>query len=290
MITFNFSHYPLTGRLIVPIDGVTLIANTDCINAQTPMLLDMYYTFYGLLNYDKICSEILLSEIAEMESSPLDFDTAESLKTSLPKLTLGQEKYLSEIFDSHRIRMQHRDGHSLACIVRNKFGLSHNPVSGAEIIEEGKAILRQETRSGSEEPTTINSIVYLDGKNPRIREELQSKFALNGGSQADVESLLNAIQPYAEHEANTGRSQIFGYLQTLLQYKQLDKMTLLLIDNLDYNMSHQDASVIEWLLIETHKATGCRIVVTGHETINLCSGWNIQGYSRNSPFCVILRK
>lgn len=289
MITFNFLHNSLTDKLIVLIDGVTLIANADWTSTQTPMLLDMYYTFYGLLNYDKICSEILLSEIAEMKSSPLDFNTKESLKSSLHKLTLGQEKYLSEIFDSHRIRMQYRDGHSLACIVRNKFGLSHNPVSGAEIVEEGKTILRQETRSEFEEPTTINSIVYLDGKNPRIREELQNKFALNGGSQ-DVGSLLNTIQPYAESEANTGRSQIFGYLQTLLQYKQLDKMTLLLIDNLDYNMSHQEASVLEWLLIETHKATGCRIVVTGHETINLCNGWSIQGYNESTPFCVILRK
>lgn len=291
MITVKFPYTPSTNGLPVPIDGMTLIVNRKGDADGQNMLLDMFYTFYGILNYDKLCYETFLSDVASIDNLPLDFSSGEDLLRSLPKMGKVQLGSIGVYFNYLKNCVQKRSVDNLASLISFRFKTERNPRNpfGKMTIEEGThTALGTEFTSEFRELDSIDSVIYLDCKNGDGRTP---DFDIEAEKpKGELGELLDFIEPLFGRIPSQGAIDALGQLYSRIWCRQLNPKTLVLIDNMDFGLSCIETFDFEDVLVKIHRVTGAKFVVTGHNCIDLKNGWLVKDFSEDHPFCATLSK
>lgn len=272
MTTVNFSF--VSSPFSVPVNWLTIVSNA---NFHKNVLLSIYYSFYGLLNYEGMCREVLLCDISGIKESPLNSNNSVSLGFSLNNLTPSQSKILDEAFDFYRHYSNSLLVRELCFLVGHKFNRYLNFFGKVSVEENGNMLLSSDMYSEFNKPNEIDKVLYFDFKNP---SEVKNNLSSKGNYQGEVYKLISILR--------CSSTELFTQLHSLVLHRQLYDKTLLLLDNVDHGLRSEEVSYIEEVLIKIHRTTGCKIVMTGHETIDLRNGWNVQGYDKHNPYCATL--
>lgn len=287
MITVKFP-YNTINDFYAPVNGVTLIANRpNNVDGQN-MLLDMFHAFYGILNYDKLCYETFLADVASIDNLPLNFSSKEDLLYSLPKMGDNQLKSIGVYFKHLKNCVQKRTVGNLAFLMSSRFNLERNLFGKMRIDEGIHTVLDTNLNSEFQKPKGINSVFYLDCKNGTGRiHDFDIEVAKPKG---ELEELLDFIEPYFGRIPSQSTIDTLGQLYERIWRGKLDSKTLVFIDNMDIGLGLIEAFDFENILIRIHRVTGAKFVITEHHCINLDNGWLIKDCCEDYPFCVTLSK
>lgn len=282
MITVKF---PYNG-ISVPVNGVTLIANRKGDGDGQNMLLDMFYTFYSILNYDKLCYETFLADVASIDNLPLDFSSKEDLLYSLSKIENDRLNKIGVYFNYLKNCVKKRTVGNLASLASYRFNLDRSLFGKMRVYEGIHTVLDTDLVSEFQETKGVKSVVYLDCKNgtgriPNFNIEVEKP-------KEKLGELLDFIEPYFGRISSQGAIDTLGQLYEGIWRRQLDSKTLVLIDNMDDGLSCSETFDFEDVLVKIHRITGAKFVITGHHRINLDNGWLIRNFSEDSPFCATL--
>lgn len=270
MLTFRFSDTKTSDSFRFELSGVTFVSNTAYGDLSGRLLRSIYYSLYGLLNFEGLSEDefldLLRSKLSDRDS-------------------LGSSP-ISEIIEMCDGFLMQKSPKYLRSYLKNVFGVQTNGNLGAlslmEVYEDGKQVYGPD-RICTLDFDSVEDVIYIDDSD-EISDELHKTLTTAGSFDEDrgwvlahLSGLLYGSLVYDKENRtfedcqnanlSEGYRNIVKKLFCLAKQGQLGEKTVLIIERKNQDMleSSGEKALIRALSI-INSATGTKILCSKRES------------------------